>query len=283
MLSVSVKQELSTSLLLDLSGIQHSSTCTLSTCDTTEGSSPNNTPGGGCIQKDLGTMYSDVVDHVYEVRNLLASTTYEVDLRCRHRLCGESTASTRASVPTPIVLINDQGSNQQTTSDEKLWIRDLIFVIIAVIVVSAFVIVVTVSVVLRAVVKGSMRVAGAREESHVTRSPNRIEEGNEGEPKIYQEIKELRSSLVQPSDIIVSTLSSSQRRHSLGQSTRLVMRHPRPPPLPLPTHRMSVTSAVVTAPDAKDTDSENDEYVPMSPDTYSIDSEYMTMNRANTN
>lgn len=110
-----------------------------------------------------------------------------------------------------------------------------------------------------------------------------IEEGNEGEPKIYQEIKELRSSLVQPSDIIVSTLSSSQRRHSLGQSTRLVMRHPRPPPLPLPTHRMSVTSAVMTASDPTDTDSENDEYVPMSPDTYSIDSEYMTMNRANTN
>ena len=39
MMAVSVKQELSTSLILNLSGIQHSSTCTLSTCDTTQGKS----------------------------------------------------------------------------------------------------------------------------------------------------------------------------------------------------------------------------------------------------
>ncbi|XP_030834710.1 uncharacterized protein LOC105445449 [Strongylocentrotus purpuratus] len=276
MLAVSVKRELSTSLILDLSGIQHSSLCSLSTCDTTE--------GGECTSQYIGTKYSDVVDHVHEVRNLLASTTYEVDLRCHHRLCRESTASTRASVPSPTVLINDQGSNLQTTSDEKLWIRDLIFVIIAVIVVSAFVIVVTVSVVLRAVVK----VAGAQEENNVTISPDRIQEANGGKTEIYHEIKELRSSLVQPSDIIVSTQSSSpDQQHSLGQSTRLVMRHPRPPPLPLPTHSMSVTSAVMTASDATDTESEKEGYMPLLPYTYSkyttmnsADSKYMTMKSA---
>eukprot|EP00057_Strongylocentrotus_purpuratus_P024820 XP_011679294.1 PREDICTED: uncharacterized protein LOC105445449 [Strongylocentrotus purpuratus] len=297
MMAVSVKRELSTSLILDLSGIQHSSLCSLSTCETTE--------GGECTSQYIGTKYSDVVDHVHEVRNLLASTTYEVDLRCHHRLCGESTASTRASVPSPTVLINDQGSNLQTTSDEKLWIRDLSFVIIAFIVVSAFVIVVIVFVVLRAVVKGSMQVAGAQEENNVTISPDRkcraeayrrrsriclIQEANEGETEIYHEIKELRSSPVQPSDNIVSTQSSSpDQQHSFGQSTRLVMRHPQPLPLPLPTHSMSVASAVMTASDAMDTELEKDGYMPLLPYTYSeymtlnsADSEYTTMNSADT-
>ncbi|XP_041470037.1 uncharacterized protein LOC121419645 [Lytechinus variegatus] len=305
----SVEGDLSGSLFLEVSGIPHSASCSLSACDIAQ---DNSTTRDECIERYLGDTYSDFADHVHEFTDLVASTTYDVSLRCVHRLCGESTTETRATVPsTPdrggknidSENMNSVFNAEPKSSTENVWLRDLIFVIIAVIVVSAFVIVVTVSIVLRAVVKRTIRAAGGQDSNHVT--PNRvgdtttsfsrssslssalrynlytIEEGNEVDPKIYQEIKEFRSSLVNPSDIIVSIKPSEEERKSLRESMRSSMRHPRPPPLPPLTNRVPVDTAVVS--DSTDTESDKEDYVPMSPDTYSIDSEYMVMSSIDTN
>ncbi|XP_063959585.1 uncharacterized protein LOC129267289 isoform X2 [Lytechinus pictus] len=294
----SVEGNLSSSLLLEVSGIPHSASCSLSACNIAQDDS---TTRDGCPERYLDDTYSDFADHVYEFNDLVASTTYDVSLRCVHRLCGESTTETRATVPSPpdrhfggenidsenvnFENMNSKNNVELKSSTENVWLRDLIFVIIAVIVVSAFVIVVTVSIVLRAVVKGTIRAAGGQDSNHVTPSPDRIEEGNEVDPKIYQEIKELRSSLVNPSDIIVSIKPSEEERKSLRESMRSSMRssmrHPRPPPLPPLTNRVPVDTAVVS--DSTDTESDKEDYVPMSPDTYSIDSEYMVMSSVDTN
>nr|XP_054760988.1 uncharacterized protein LOC129267289 [Lytechinus pictus] len=315
----SVEGNLSSSLLLEVSGIPHSASCSLSACNIAQ---DNSTTRDGCLERNIDDTYSDFADHVYEFNDLVASTTYDVSLRCVHRLCGESTTETRATVPSPPVRhfgvknidsenvnfenMNSKNNAELKPSTENVWLRDLIFVIIAVIVVSAFVIVVTVSIVLRAVVKGTIRAAGGQDSNHVTPSPDRvgdtfsrsssissalrynlytIEEGNEVDHKIYHEIKELRSTLVNPSDIIVSIKPSEEERKSLRESMRSSMRssmrHPRPPPLPPLTNRVPVDTAVVS--DSTDTESDKEDYVPMSPDTYSIDSEYMVMSSVDTN
>ncbi|XP_041470871.1 angiopoietin-1 receptor-like isoform X2 [Lytechinus variegatus] len=94
----SVEGDLSGSLVLEVSGIPHSASCSLRACDIAQ---YNSTTRDECPERYLGDTYSDLADHVYEFIDLVASTTYEVSLRCVHRLCGESTTETRATVPSP--------------------------------------------------------------------------------------------------------------------------------------------------------------------------------------
>ncbi|XP_072165821.1 uncharacterized protein [Diadema setosum] len=214
--------------------------CDLKTCNV---NSRNVTVMSQCITTPV---YNIGPDNYYQVPDLEPSTRYSHRLSCRND-CGETSKEIQ------ITTLHLEKSNV-----ENNLVRELVFVIIAIIVVSAFVIVVTVSIVLRTVVRGKISVFQSRVENEVippiVASPDidrrwnnlyTIDELKEEDSAVYQEIKD--------------SIISGQTSPTEWRFTRQLCSSDQPPELP-PFLRQSST------------DSQNssitctqDGYVPMSP------------------
>ncbi|XP_071498182.1 uncharacterized protein [Diadema antillarum] len=213
--------------------------CDLKTCNV---NSRNVTVLNQCITTPV---YDIGLDNHYQVPDLEPSTRYSVRLSCRYG-CGETSKEIQI---TTLHLESNVENNL---------VREFVFVIIAIIVVSAFVIVVTVSIVLRTVVRGKLAVSQSRVENevipHMVASPDSdrrwnnlytIDELREEDSAVYQEIKD--------------SIISGQTSPTEWRFTRQLCSSDQPPELP-PFLRQSST------------DSQNssiactqDGYVPMSP------------------